>query len=279
MKQNQQSLCNRTTFKSVDRELYVFANEIRAALKGSIDTATGSQSTRATDDERAVAIWAYTLGPLMWDVSHSVLLCLSHGDRRGPVILTRSIMDYQLRLRYYAIKPDKARQAIAQVQERFRVIMRADPTWRLDRDGEQIAATEAWLNELDSMEHESIKRDIFQTVLGDDAQAYYDGYYGKASALVHGYETVLRDVHRAGYNGEPPSIDFKGQVWKPNDCAGVLIHNLLDGLREVQRILDQPNTADDADDRWFALQQRLGLLPPIELMRSVLRSSRAHPRS
>jgi hypothetical protein len=166
-------------------------------------------------------------------------------------------------LRYYILVPTKAREAIKQMPERFRKIMRADPTWRLGRDGTNIAETEAFLNERDKIGRENIRQDMFNTVFGGDAGAYYDGYYGKASGLVHGYETVLRDVHRELFNGvENPKIDYTGIVWDPNDAAAVLIHTLLDGLKVLTNMAGDTTTFSSLDRRFDDLQRRLGMFVP-----------------
>jgi len=204
-------------------------------------------------------MWAVTLGPLMHDISGSALLLLSHGDRRAPVILALTLFEYQMRLRYYALKPDKAKTAIGQLGERFKKIMRADFTWKEERSEEDRIATEKWLDEKPKLEHESIKDDVFKTVYGDDAPAYYDGLYGKWSSLAHGYETVIRDVHRDGIVGEQnPRHDFKGKVWIPNDTCAVLIHCLLDGLGAIVAVVGDKKGHEALENRWNTLQKQQG---------------------
>jgi hypothetical protein len=219
----------------LNRQLYEFAQDVRSALLRSIEVYALLRPSEEND--KVVQLWAMTLGPLIWDVSGSVLLLLSHDERRAPVILNRSVFEYQLRLRYYSLKPDKAAEAIKQMPERFRKIMRVDPTWRLERSAANIVETEAFLGERDDIARENIKGDLFKTVFGADAAAYYDAYYGKASGLVHGYETVIRDVHRERYNRiENPTIDLAGTVWSPDDAVGVLIYTLLDALAFMIRL-------------------------------------------
>jgi hypothetical protein len=267
--QGQPLSCNCPTFETLNPELCEFASEALGTLKDALDET--SRLDRADDaDSRAVRLWAFTLGPLIVDVGNSVLLLVSHGERRAPAILNRSITEYEVRLRYYALRPDKARQAIEQIQERFRVIMRADPTWRIGRDDEHVSKTQDWLDESDDMGRESIKNDLFKTVFGEDWKAYYDGYYGKASALVHGYETIIRDVHRAFFNGEEnPQIDYKGQVWDVDDSAAVLIHGVLDCLGMVESIFALERKSAALEVRWTAMQRRFGMLPSDDEIRAL----------
>jgi len=255
VRKSQVSTCDRLTFKALNRDLYDFAQEVRVAIRAAVDACLASD----IDDENAniVRMWAVTLGPLMHDVAGSALLLLSHGDRRAPVILARSLFEYQVRQRYYALKPDKARTAIGQLGERFKKIMRADFTWKNERTEEERAETEAWLAETQKMDYENIKDGVFATVYGADAPVYYDGIYGKWSSLVHGYETVFRDVHRDGIVGEPnPKPDFKGKVWIPNDTCSVLIHCLLDGLEALIAVAGDSIGHKALEARWSEIQKR-----------------------
>jgi hypothetical protein len=141
--------------------------------------------------------------------------------------------------------------------------MRADTTWRSERSEKNRVLTEKWLEDRENIARENFKEDVLRTVVGDDTVKYYDAYYGKASALVHGYETVIRDVHRAYYSGEDnPQIDLKGKVWDPNDAAGVLIHNLLWGLEALLNVACAEMGHHNAlRKRWYDLQKRLDMLP------------------
>ncbi len=117
MKKTQASTCDRPTFKVLNREIYDFAQEVRVAIRAAVDACVAADIDN--EDASIIRMWAVTLGPLMYDISGSALLLLSHGDRRAPVILTRSVFEYQLRQRYYALKPDKAKTALGLSLPRF----------------------------------------------------------------------------------------------------------------------------------------------------------------
>jgi hypothetical protein len=253
------SICERKILKDLDRELYDFAIEVRDAIRRAIDAY--AQEDISDDNDRLVRVWVLGLAALIYDVSMSVLLLLSHGERRAPVVLNRSIFEYQIRLRYYLMRPDKAREALAQLPERLKRIMRADPTWRSERSSENITETEDWLSERERITRENFKDDILKTVVGEQRYiGYYDGFYGKASSLVHGFETIMRDVHRDFFVGEEnPKIDFKGRVWQPNDAAGVMIHNMLDALEALENRL-KAKGYEKLEDNWLTIQKRLGML-------------------
>ena len=135
--------------------------------------------------------------------------------------------------------------------------MRADFTWKDERTAEEQVEIEAWLKDTQKMERENIKDDLFKTVYGDDSTAYYDGLYGKWSALTHGYETVFRDVHRDGIVGEPdPKPDFKGKVWVPSDTCAVIVHCLLEGLGALVAVSGDKKGYEALDNRWDAHQKR-----------------------
>jgi hypothetical protein len=134
------SSCGDATFEDLDRRVYDFAQVVREAIFAAID-ACGKDHFEDGDDRSIVQLWSAVLGALTWDVSGSVLLELSHGRRRAPVILNRCVFEYGVRLRYYAKKPDKAREALAQMHERFKTIMRADQSWRLE-NARNVPATD-----------------------------------------------------------------------------------------------------------------------------------------
>jgi hypothetical protein len=258
------TICERKTFEFLTPDLYEFAQLVRTALLSAIEACSLSvnpeSETTRDKGSQAIHVWAMTLGPLIWDVSGSVLLLLSHGERRAPVILNRSVFEYQMRMRYYVLRPDKAVEAIQQLPERFRKIMRADTSWKNGRGAVSIAETEAFLDEHVKLNRENIKQDVFKTVFGEQADALYDGYYGKASALVHGHETLMRDVHSEYYNGvENPQVDFTGAVWTPDDAAAVLVHNLLDGLEVLTTISGETDGCAELDKGFADLQVRLGI--------------------
>lgn len=143
MKKPQVSTCDRATFKALNRDVYDFGQEVRAAIRAAVDACLVADIEN--EEASVVRLWALTLGPLMHDISGSALLLLSHGDRRAPVILARSVFEYQLRQRYYALKPDRAKTALSQLGERFKKIMRADFTWKDVRTAEEQLEIEAWL--------------------------------------------------------------------------------------------------------------------------------------
>jgi hypothetical protein len=250
------AICRRRLFEAVHPELHDFAQEVRAVLFTTLETCASMPIVGS--DAELIRMWAIALGTLMWNVSGSVLVLLSHGEHRAPVILNRCVFEYQLRLKYYMLKPNKARQAMEQMPERFRKILRANYTWRISSDDEMIAETEAALDQRDKIVRENIKDDMFRTVFGEDADKFYDGYYGEASGLVHGYETVLRDIgHEFYVRRDNPKVDHAGTFWKPNDAAEVLLHSLLMGLAALAIITGERAKYLDLNARCDALLERL----------------------
>jgi hypothetical protein len=91
MKRTRSATCTRPLFKALNRDLYDFAHEVRTVVRETIDACATAKG--ADEDAQTMWFWAITLGPLMHDVSGSLLLLLSHGDRRAPAILNRSIFE------------------------------------------------------------------------------------------------------------------------------------------------------------------------------------------
>ena len=252
MKAKSSRPCGRATLKNLSPALYDFGQEIRTALRVVVDAYYSAPS--ANDDDAIIRIWACCLGVLLYDVGGSVLLLLAHGELRAPTILNRSLFEYQIRLRYYAIRRDKAKQAILQMPERFRKILRVLPPEPGEVSPDEEADFREWLHKSDKIERERFKDDLLKTVLPDMYEIAYDGYYGKASGHVHGYEIVIRDVLRDFYHGKPaPQIDYKGRVFPADDSASVCIHHLLEGLAEIERLSQQTHASAKLESRWDSL--------------------------
>jgi hypothetical protein len=249
------SVCSRTIFKELSRELYDFGNEIRTGLRAAVDAYCTAQST--DENETIVRLWACALGTLMHDVSGSVLLLLSHGELRAPAMLNRNLFEYQIRLRYYAIRPDKAKLAIDQIPERFKKILRALPPAPGEIEPKDEDDFQQWLNKSDKIERESFRDDVLKTVAPDVYRQAYDGYYGKASGHVHGYEIIIRDIFRDFFhNVADPKIDYKGRLFPANDSAVVCVYNLLEALTEIERLSNITHAHVQLQARWQIIQER-----------------------
>jgi hypothetical protein len=105
-------VCNRATFRDFDEGLYDLGNEARTLVREAVERRR--LDVPADADQQTVQFWACTLGPLMFDIAGSLLLLLSHGQRRAPAILNRCLFEYQIRLRYYSKEPEAARTALLQ---------------------------------------------------------------------------------------------------------------------------------------------------------------------
>ena len=253
--------CNRVLFRHFSQELYDLGNEVRTLIKQAVERHGREKITEP--DGSTVQLWACTLGALMFDIAGSVLLLLSHGQRRAPAILNRCLFEYQIRLRYDAIEPEKGRVALKQLPERFKRILRADPTKSEHVGAEDRAGLDAWLEQREKLERENFKEDMLKTVVGPELyEAVYDGYYGKISGHVHGYETIVRDIYHEYYNGvEDHKIDYSGQVFDLNDHASVCIHNLLEGLKAINNNAIEKTSWTSLEARFDAAQARTGLDP------------------
>lgn len=252
---------DRVLFRRFSEELYDFGNEVRTLIRETVERHGREQIT--DPDQRTIQLWACCLGALMFDISGSVLLLLSHGHHRAPAILNRSLYEYQVRLRYYKTKPEKGRLALKQMPERFKRILRADPTRSEHITVADRATFDAWLSERERIERENFKEEVLKTVVGADSyETVYDGYYGKICGHVHGYETIIRDVFHEYYNGvENHKIDYNGQIFDLNDHAAVCIHNLLYGLNAISGNATEKKDFQSVESRFDEIQARAGIDP------------------
>lgn len=220
------------------------------------------QIAKRNDEHAHILVWAQALGILAWDVGGSALLLLAHGDTRAVAILNRCLFEYHVRLRYYHLEPGKAREAVQQLGERFKRIYRADETLRErpDLTDEERRDFEGWLAERQKIEGENFKTQVLKRVEPERYEQYYNGYYGKASAYVHGYETILRDVFRDWYVESKPEPNFHSVVLKANDTAGVCIHQLLFMLAALESVGELPKRSMPLDRRWISIQREVGIL-------------------
>ena len=243
----------------LSQELITFGEEIRRKIKSCIvalsDVAPDSRN------HAFILTWARTLGVLTWDIGGSCLSLLQHNQLRAPMILNRCLFEYQVRMRYYAIKPAKGIVAIEQLEERLRRVYKADPTLQEQpmRSDKERAEFENWLARRDKLEKENFRNEIIKTVYPKDSDMYYDGFYGKASAYVHGYETTIREIFRDWYTDKNPEPSFQSKILSLNDAAAVCIIQLLEQYRTLNSVGHLGQPIKDAEANWRSLQNRLGL--------------------
>lgn len=239
-------------------ELWEFGQRARALLRSTIEEAVQND----TRPNRDVVHWYVALGTLAWDVSGSVLLLLEHGEVRAATMLNRSLFEYWVRIRYYTRFPDKASEAIHQLPTRIGKIdaARTGTTMPDSFIEEERAEFESYLATGSKIERSNFRNDILEAVLPkDQADAYYDFFYGKASAWIHGYETMLADVLSANFHGHRnPNPDWQTRRFKADDTAGVCIHNVLDCIDEIRTARNLPQEKTMAAE-WDELQRKLGV--------------------
>jgi hypothetical protein len=125
---------------------------------------------------------------------------------------------------------------------------------------EERAEFESYVATGSKIERSNFRNDILEAVLPkDQANAYYDFFYGKASAWIHGYETMLADVLSDNFHGRRnPNPDWQTRRFKADDTAGVCIHNVLDCIDEIRAARNLPQEKTMAAE-WDELQRKLGV--------------------
>jgi hypothetical protein len=174
------------------------------------------------------------------------------------MILNRPLFEYWVRIRYYTRFPDEASAAIHQLPTRLRKIDSAalaasmadsfSPDERAEFDRYVLTGAK--------LQRQNFRQDVLEKVLPkDQADAYYDFFYGKASAWIHGYETMLADVLSNSFHGSrSPSPDWQTRRFRVNDTAGVCIHNVLNCIDEVREARNLPQEQLLAAE-WETLQK------------------------
>lgn len=233
-----------------------FAERARDLLRLTIEQGLRND----TRPNRDVVHWYIGLGTLAWDVSGSIMRLVSVSDVRAASMLNRSLFEYWIRIRFYAKYPDKASRAIRQLPTRIGKIDTAivdirelDALTKDERDElEQFAATGT------KIERENFRNGVLEKVMSkDDADRYYDFFYGKASAWIHGYETMLADVLSDHFHRLPnPQPHWQTRRLKANDTAAVCIHNVLDVVDAIREARSLPRERV-LNEKWVELQRDL----------------------
>jgi len=89
-----------------ENRLLLLSNQARDHIKVVVEHVLIHEQD--TPMAKAVWTWIVTLGTLAWDVSGSAISLLAMREFRAGKILSRALVDYGVRLEYYAHKPDKA---------------------------------------------------------------------------------------------------------------------------------------------------------------------------
>lgn len=88
--------------KQITEKQFKFAAEFLDVFKSSIENLAANKPEDTFDEY--LSIWAVNLGVLAHDVFRSVTLLLKQGEVRTAYMLSRPLLDYHIRLRYYVIQ-------------------------------------------------------------------------------------------------------------------------------------------------------------------------------
>jgi|ERR1700680_1625530 len=200
---------------------------------------------------------------MAYDMSSASLLLLQNGKARGAVVLNRCIFEYWLRLSFYEKHRASAEQDVGLIKNRFRRILRADPT---ALRGVRLSAEERieirkFLNEQGATHNQRVRDMLDKTFSKPIADAYYDKYYALASIPAHGNELIMLDVFRDFISGkEQPNVDYESRRFGVEDAGGVLGHLILNMLEVLERNFANVPLFRQLQRDFNRLQARLGLL-------------------
>jgi hypothetical protein len=176
------------------------------------------------------------------------------------MMLNRSLFEYWVRIRFYTRFPDKASEAMRQLPTRIRKIDAASLAASIPDSFsvDERAEFDRYISKGASIVRENFRNDVLEKVMPkDQADAYYDFFYSKASAWIHGYETMLADVLSDYFHGSRDLVlDWTTRRFKANDTAAVCIDNVLDCVDEVRASRSLPQETAMAAE-WDALQKEL----------------------
>jgi hypothetical protein len=255
-------VANDEVAETVAPELMEFIEKVRGLLKQRIDH-THDDLKIESEPIKVLWTWAVALGAMAYDMSGSSLVLLQGGRARGAVVLNRCIFEYWLRLSYYEKHRDRAEEAIALIKNRFRKILKADPTIFRGRrfSAEEFIELRKFLQEDGKAPREFVRHMLEQTFSKQMATAYNEKYYALASIPVHGNELIMIDVFRDFVSGkDDPKVDYESKRFGVLDAAGVLAHLVLDILHLIERNFAGVSIFGQLQSECNQMQKRLGLL-------------------
>jgi len=244
-------------------ELATFIEKARGALKQRIDL-THDELKIESEPMKILWTWAVALGAIAYDMSGSSLILLESGKGRGAVVLNRCIFEYWVRLSFYEKHRQQADDDIKLIENRFRRILKADPTTLRGKrfSAEVIVELKKFMLNDGKAPNARVREMLDKAFPKGVADAYYEKYYALASILVHGNELVMLDVFRDFVNGEPePKVDYQSKRFGVVDAGAVLGYHILNMLEVIERNFAHVSIFGHLQVEFNRLQRDLSLLP------------------
>jgi hypothetical protein len=124
---------SRAAIESVQRQIFEHCDEIIEYLRKNIELFKTDDDANELD--AYLRDWSIVLGVLAADTFEDVIALLRQRKVRGPNMLSRALVDYDIRLRYYEVQSVKARRAY-----------RKNPALPLDHLKSEMEAAADWEN-------------------------------------------------------------------------------------------------------------------------------------
>jgi len=181
-----------------ENRLLLLSNQARDHIKVVVEHVLIHEQD--TPMAKAVWTWIVTLGTLAWDVSGSAISLLAMREFRAGKILSRALVDYGVRLEYYAHKPDKALEDFINAPNCLRKFIR--PGESLYQNEPDWPSLQQFLAGDDSLIRRQTRQMMERNLAAVEEPARvsqliayaYDREYGIGSALVHGNQGCMWDV-------------------------------------------------------------------------------------
>jgi hypothetical protein len=213
-----------------EQQLIAVASQGRDFIRGAVEHALNFEQD--TDAAKATWMWLVTLGTLAWDVSGSAILLFTHRENRAARILTRSLVDYGVRLEFYGMDSAAALHdfntsmgAMRRFLQPALNSLRTNPDWPMLEAlfiGETPKRSGRTTKTMMSRIFEAVDPTRREQLL----EYAYDREYGIGSALSHGNEgsiwDVFSDVTGAAKDHQWPSRGVHSMTLALDIAGGIL---------------------------------------------------------
>jgi hypothetical protein len=217
-------------------------------------------------EEKALWVWALTLGTLANDLAESAKRSIEFGDLRAALLISRALYEYVNRLRYYKLHRAKA---VKHSQEGWKFYERMHEVFVSDYLDDLPPLKKE--NKIDLQSITGMLTEYFKVADGIVPETaarfrhhFHDGFYAVASAVAHGSQGSISEVFRIveAYGAAGQKVEWRKRRdprLKPVALFNVslLLILLVVEIEQLNLTGDRPQVAGEFLDRLRAFHEPL----------------------
>lgn len=226
------------------------------ALQDMLERLAKEPPPKSEEYPRALWCWVLFFGSLAFDVTQSALALLQVGHERAPTMLLRSVFEYAVRLRYYAVNEQDAIDALKRAEAKM-YLARKDTVgepYLKQLDADYRSKMDAMIADPMMLVQRKFGFMRNTAVPGDGpAQAsMFVANYEQPSYFIHGDERLLEDVIADAEGDEPTWLGATPpHVIAPDWICQHIAYQILEVMNSVEWALSK--TTDETRSHFEAL--------------------------